>query len=166
MAGFNKSDPGKLLNSSAVTSLVGVINLLLPPVSPRLRRVTVVSSAGASICPTPPSLSLGLSLFLLLSTPPSASHPPPPRHPLPNARVTVAVTSVGRGPPRNMLRPFDMFVRGFGDERYHVLREEHLAGGKGYSIRIPPEPEPCAEFLPSDKSRQQVTVKREGRGVW
>lgn len=57
-----------------------------------------------------------------------------------------------------------MFVRGFGDERYRVLREEHLAGGKGYSIRIPPEPEPCAEFLPSDKSRQQVTAKREGQG--
>lgn len=46
------------------------------------------------------------------------------------------------------------------------MREEHLAGGKGYSIRIPPEPEPCAEFLPSDKSRQQVTVKREGAGRW
>lgn len=57
-----------------------------------------------------------------------------------------------------------MFVQGFGDERYRVLREEHLAGGKGYSIRIPPEPEPCAEFLPSDKSRQQVTAKREGQG--
>lgn len=102
------------------------------------------------------------SCFSLLPPLPAILPPAAPK----NARVTVAVTSVGRGPPRNMLRPFDMFVRGFGDERYHVLREEHLAGGKGYSIRIPPEPEPCAEFLPSDKSRQQVTVKREGRGVW
>lgn len=25
-------------------------------------------------------------------------------------------------------------------------------------------PEPCAEFLPSDKSRQQVSVKLEGQG--
>ncbi len=57
-----------------------------------------------------------------------------------------------------------MFVRGFGDEHYRVLREEHLARGKGYSMGIPPEPEPCAEFLPSDKSSQQVTAKWEGQG--
>lgn len=57
-----------------------------------------------------------------------------------------------------------MFVRGFRVEHYRVFRVEHLAGGKGYSIRIPPEPEPCAEFLPSDKSRQQATVKWEGQG--
>lgn len=58
-----------------------------------------------------------------------------------------------------------MFVGGFGDERYHVLREEHLAGGKGYSIGIPPGPEPGAEFLPSDKSRQlshRDAVREEG----
>lgn len=68
---------------------------------------------------------------------------------------------------RNMLRPSDMFVRGFGDEHYHVLREEHLARGKGYSIGIPPGPEPGAEFLPSDKSRQlshRDAVREEGRG--
>lgn len=35
-------------------------------------------------------------------------------------------------------------------------------GGKGYSIGIPPEL--CADFLPSDKSSQGVTAKREGRG--
>lgn len=58
-----------------------------------------------------------------------------------------------------------MFVWGFGDERYCVLREEHLVRGKGYSIGIPPKPEPCAEFLPSDKSRQQVTAKGEGRDI-
>lgn len=63
----------------------------------------------------------------------------------------------------NTLRPLDMFVWGFGDDNYHVLREEHLVGGKGYSIRIPPEPELCAEFLPSDKSSQQVTAEKEGR---
>lgn len=57
-----------------------------------------------------------------------------------------------------------MFVWGFGDEHYCVFREEHLVGGKGYSIGIPPEPEPYAEFLPSDKSRQQVTAKWEGQG--
>lgn len=36
-------------------------------------------------------------------------------------------------------------------------------GGKGYSIRIPPEPELCGEFLPSDKSSQRVMVKKEGQ---
>lgn len=110
------------------------------------------------------SFALPRPVSIPASPPPCQPSFPPPRAPQ-NARVTVAVASVGGGPPRNMLRPFDMFVRGFGDERYHVLREEHLAGGKGYSIRIPPEPEPCAEFLPSDKSRQQVTVKRDGRGL-
>lgn len=54
-----------------------------------------------------------------------------------------------------------MFVRGFRAECCRVLREQHLAGGKGYSVGIPPEP--CADFLPSDKSSQQVTAKREGR---
>lgn len=60
-----------------------------------------------------------------------------------------------------------MFVRGFGDEHYHVLREEHLAGGKGYSIGIPLGPEPGAEFLPSDKSQQlsHCDAVREGRGT-
>lgn len=63
-----------------------------------------------------------------------------------------------------MLRPSDMFVRGFGDERYHVLREEHLARGKGYSIGIPPGPEPGAEFLPSDKSRRPSHCEADGGG--
>lgn len=85
--------------------------------------------------------------------------------PLPhNAGSPPLLTASGRH--RNMLRPSDMFVRGFGDERYHVLREEHLARGKGYSIGIPPGPEPSAEFLPSDKSRQLShcdAVREEGR---
>lgn len=57
-----------------------------------------------------------------------------------------------------------MFVRGFGDERYHVLREEHLARGKGYSIGIPPGPEPGAEFLPLDKSRRPSHCEAGGGG--
>lgn len=161
MVGYNKSDQARRLRQtvelkvSPITTFVGVINPFLPPISPyssrscwchQLARAYVqhlllsVCLSCRSVCfsvPWPPCL---------LSSPPTLTSPSPS---LLSAAVHV-----------NMLRPPDMFVRGFGDEHYCVVSEEHLAGVKGYSIRIPPEL--CAEFLPSDKSTQQVTGR--GRG--
>lgn len=161
MVGYNKSDRARRprqtveLKVSPITTFVGVINPFLPPISPYSSRscwchqlawayvqhlLLPVCLSCRSVCFSVPRLPR------LLSSPPTLMSPSP--------SLLSAVLHV------NMLRPPDMFVRGFGDEHYRVVSEEHLAGVKGYSIRIPPEL--CSEFLPSDKSRQQVTGR--GRG--
>ncbi|KAM3599439.1 uncharacterized protein V6R79_005570 [Siganus canaliculatus] len=72
-----------------------------------------------------------ISLLDILKCPASSSFCPTCLLSNPPAAVSLSLSLLSATVHVNMLRPFDMFVRGFGDEHYRVLREEHLAGGKG-----------------------------------
>lgn len=145
------------LKVSPITTFVGVINPFLPPVLPLRLQVIPVSSAGASICPIPPSVYLVARSFWL---PFSSSRPPAPDTP-----VAVPVTSVSLG-ARKHVATIWYVCTGIWGWTLQCLERGTSGGGKGYSIRIPPEPEPSAEFLPLDKSWQQVSVKQEGQGTF
>lgn len=152
MEGYNKSLRTRRsrqtaeLKVSHVTTFVGVINPFFPPALPLLLQVSLKSSAGMRICPTPPSVRW-FSPFLAL--------PPPTLLSLFPSLLSAPVHT-------NMLWPLDPFARGIWGWTLPRFDGGTSGKGKGYSIGIPPEP--CTEFLPSDKSRQQVSVKLEGWG--